>query len=146
MNLAPYPFLPDQAYSAEFRRPWKGLSFGMGLSWLVYGALTCHIPDWDVGISLLMGGLTYLCAPWSVGVLLNAVRYRPRGWPLQLVAALAVALGIIDGVYVGYHTLRGLPMFRWANDEASSALYFLAGTVWLYRGSLRDFFNNLAKM
>ena len=37
----------------------------------------------------------------------------------------------------------GNDMYRAANLAASSALYFLAGTLWLYRGSLRDLLANL---
>ncbi|RQW82132.1 MAG: hypothetical protein EHM79_18915 [Geobacter sp.] len=56
MNL-----LPGTDYFLELRRPWKIVSFAVGMLWLFYGALCYEISDWDVGISLLMGGLTYLC-------------------------------------------------------------------------------------
>lgn len=53
-------FLPDRADLAELARSWKLSSFAIGMAWLLFGALTYGISDWDVGISLLMGGLTYL--------------------------------------------------------------------------------------
>ena len=109
------------------------------MAWLLFGALSYGISDWDVGISLLMGGLTYCCAPWSVGTILVAVRQRTRGWILRIAAALLVAWIVVDGAYVLYHTLMGNQMFRIENFYASSALYFLAGAIWLYRGSLREF-------
>jgi len=130
---------PDRRYIAELVRPWKVLSFAAGIAWLLYGALNYGISDWDVGISLLMGGLTYLCAPWSVRIILHCIRRRPRYWPLWIGGAIAVALFTIDGVYVWYHTTVGNQMLRLENFYASSAMYFLAGTIWLYRGSLRDF-------
>jgi hypothetical protein len=136
-------FLPDRGYVAELARPWKILSFAIGMGWLLFGALNYGISDWDVGISILMGGLTYLCAPWSVGTILAAVRRRPRGWVPGIVAALFVAWIVVDGIYVLYHTLMGNEMFRVENFYASSALYFLAGSIWLYRGSLREFLQNL---
>jgi hypothetical protein len=131
--------LPDSSYIVELRRPWKLVSFAVGMAWLLYGALNYGISDWDVGISLLMGGLTYLCAPWSIGVILHCLRFRPKYWLLWIGSALAVALFVIDGIYYLYHTIAGNQMLRRDNLYASSALYFLAGTIWLYKGSLRDF-------
>lgn len=135
--------LPDRAYLAELARPWKLLSFAVGMGWLLFGALNYGISDWDIGVSLLMGGMTYLIAPWSVGTILAAVRYRPRGWVLGIAMAFLVAWVVVDGVYVLYHTIMGNEMFRIENFYASSALYFLAGSIWLYRGSLRDFLANV---
>ena len=135
--------LPDRAYVAELARPWKLFSFAVGLGGLLYGALDYGISDWDVGISLIMAGLTYLCAPWSVGTILTAVRHRSRGWYLGIGIALFVAWFVVDGVYVLYHTVMGNQMFRLENFYASSALYLLAGSIWLYRGSLREFLANV---
>jgi hypothetical protein len=135
--------LPPQQYLAELVRPWKLFSFGVGMVWLLYGARNYGISDWDVGISLIMGGLTYLCAPWSVRVTLHCLRYRPRVWGLWIVAALFVAWIVVDGVYVLYHTAMGNQMLRLENFYASSTLYFLAGAIWLYSGSLRDFLSNV---
>ena len=135
--------LPIQLHLAELLRPWKLLSFGVGMAWLLYGASNYGISDWDVGISLIMGGLTYLCAPWSVRVTLHCLRYRPRFWSLWIAAALFVAWIVVDGVYVLYHTAMGNRVLRVENFYASSALYFLAGAIWLYSGSLRDFLSNV---
>jgi hypothetical protein len=135
--------LPTQQYLAELVRPWKLLSFGVGMVWLLYGASNYGISDWDVGISLIMGALTYLCAPWSVRVTLHCLRYRPRFWGLWIAEALFVAWIVVDGVYVLYHTAMGNRMLRVENFYASSALYFLAGAIWLYSGSLRDFLFNV---
>ena len=138
--------LPDRAYLAELARPWKLLSFAIGMGWLLFGALNYGISDWDIGISLLMGGLTYLSAPWSVGTILSAVRYRSRGWLLGIAMALFVAWVVVDGVYVLYHTIMENQMFRIESFFASSALYFLAGSIWLYRGSLRELLANVRRV
>ena len=135
--------LPDRADVAELARPWKLLSFAIGMAGLLYGALEYGISDWDVGISVIMGGLTYLCAPWSVRTILTAVRYRSGSWILRIGMALFVAWIVVDGVYVLYHTVMGNRMFRIENFYASSALYLLAGSIWLYRGSLREFLTNV---
>jgi len=50
--------LPNRAYYFEMARPWKLFSFIVGMAWLLYGALNYGIADWDVGISILMGGFT----------------------------------------------------------------------------------------
>ena len=95
--------LPDRSYFLELKRPWKLASFSIGMTWLLYGALTYGISDWDVGISLLMGGLTYLAAPWSVRVILQSIKLRQRYWPLWIAAAIVVALFVIDGEYFFTH-------------------------------------------
>jgi hypothetical protein len=127
----------------ELARPWKLFSLGVGMSWLLYGAYRYGISDWDVGISLIMGGLTYLCAPWSVRIILYHLQYRSRGGVLWIISALLVAWFVVDGIYVFYHTAMGNQMLRMENFYASSALYFLAGTIWLYSGSLHDLFFNI---
>jgi len=130
----------------ELLRRWKLISFGIGMAWLLYGAVNYGIADWDVGISLIMGVLTYLCAPWSVRIILHSFYRRPGGWVLHVLAALAVALFVVDSVYWLYHTAMGNRMYRLENFKASSALYFLAGAFWLYRGSVREFLRNVKSL
>lgn len=142
----PWQPWPDRSYCVELLRPWKLLTFGIGMAWLLYGAANYGIADWDVGISLIMGGLTYLCAPWSVHTLFHALYRRPRGWVLPVLAALIVAVLVVDSVYWVYHTAMGNTMYRLENFRASSALYFLAGAFWLYRGSVRDFVRNVESL
>gem|GEM_PF-1115551 len=138
--------LPDRGYLLELKRPWKLATFCIGMAWLLYGALTYGISDWDVGISLLMGGLTYLTAPWCVKVMVQSIKSRQRFWLFWIVAALAVALFVIDGEYYLYHTWRGNRMLRAENFCTSSALFFLAGCLWLYEGSLAQFSDQLRKL
>jgi len=139
----PYSFLPGRGYLIERFRPWKLATLGVAMLWLLYGAHTYRIPDWDVGISVLMAGLTYLCAPWSAATLGNALRYRPPGCLLHVLAALLLALFIVDWVYWTYHMALGNQMYRLDNFKSSFALYFLGGTVWMYPGSVGDFIRNL---
>lgn len=135
--------LPDRAGFGELLRPWKLFTFSVAMVLLLYGAVEFRIPDWDVGITIVMGPLTYLCAPWSVRVILTCVRERQRLWLLWILAAMLVALAVVDWVYVVYHSLVGNPMYRWWNLRASSATYFLAGTFWLYRGTMHELLDNL---
>ncbi len=131
-------FLPDRQYFSELRRPWKLVTFGIGMLWLLYGAMCYDICDWDVGISLIMGGLTYVFAPWSVRTIYDSIRFRHHAWPLAVVAALVPAMFAVDWVYWLYHSAVGNRMLRWENFKVSMALYFICGILWCYRGSLRD--------
>jgi len=140
-----YKFLPDRSYLRELMRPWKLATLGIGMSWLLYGAMNYDISDWDVGISFIMGGLTYLCAPWTVHVLVNAVKLRPPKWPLHVLGALLPAMFAVDWSYWLYHTVVGNRMIRWENFKVSSALYFICGLIWYYRGSLREMASDVIK-
>jgi len=146
MALDTYSFLPDRAYAQELVRPWKLVTFCMAMMVLLYGAIFLGIKDWDIGVTLLMGGLTYLMAPWSVYVVLSAIRYRPDYWYLQILAALIAGVFVVDWVYMAYHGIVGNPTYRDANFWASAPLYFLAGAVWLYRGSAKQFLENLKRV
>ena len=141
-----YSVCPDEAYLLELARPWKLFSFACAMGWLLFGALNFGIQDWDVGVTLIMGGLTYLLAPWSVYIILSAIRYRPAHWYLHVAAAFIAALFVVDWVYMLYHHMVGNQTYRGANFNASMPLYFLAGTVWLYRGSLKEFTFNIKNL
>jgi hypothetical protein len=131
-------FMPDNKYFLELRRPWKLVTFSMGMFWLLYGAVNYGICDWDIGISLIMGGLTYVFAPWSVTTIYHSIRFRPNAWTLRVVAALIPAMFTVDWVYWLYHTIAGNRMLRWENFKVSMGLYFICGILWCYRGSLKD--------
>lgn len=133
-----YELIPSSNYWRELARPWKLASFAVGMGWLIFGALNYDIADWDVGVSLVMGGVTYVCAPWSVFIIGSALRFRPRHWWFHVLLALAVAVLVVDSSYLVYHGIVGNQTYRDANFQASLPLYFLAGTLWLYRGSLRS--------
>ena len=65
----------------ELLRPWKLFTFAVGMAWLLYGATHYNIPDWDVGISVIMGLLTYITSPMAVRILLSMQFKR---YPLAL--------------------------------------------------------------
>lgn len=130
---------PDRQYFLELLRPWKLATFLIAMSWLMYGAVNYGIADWDIGVTLIMGCLTYLSAPWSMRVIFVALRNRPPYWPLWIIAALAVAWVVVDGVYVLYHTAVGNQMYREDNFYASTPIYFMAGAFWLYCGTVQEF-------
>jgi hypothetical protein len=133
-----YALWPDRAALRELVRPWKMASFVTAMALLLYGALNFNIGDWDVGVTLLMGTLTYVFAPWSVLVIGSAVRYRPRGWWAHVALSIIVAVLIVDTAYITYSHIVGNRTDRLGNFYASMPLYFLAGMCWLYRGSLKE--------
>lgn len=136
-------FLSKEYQAVELLRPWKLISLLIGMSWLLYGAVNYHIADWDVGVSILMGVLTYLTAPWCVTTIFHCLRNRTGHWVLWIIFSLFVSWIVVDASYVIYHRLVGNQIYRAENFYASSALYFLTGMVWMYQGSLSDFFKNL---
>ena len=66
----------------EYLRPWKLATLAIGLALLIAGSFYYHAPDWDIPISLIMAGLTWLAAAWSVAVI------RDRRWKLLPLAGL----------------------------------------------------------
>ena len=136
-------WLPWRAELGELARPWKLATFAIAMALLLYGAVFLHVGDWDVGVTLLMGTLTYATAPAVVRTLVRAATRRPPGWPLAALVALAVAWLVIDGDYVAYHTLAGNPIYREDNARASTPIYFMAGVFWLYRGTVAQMLANL---
>ncbi|WP_250633505.1 hypothetical protein [Pinirhizobacter soli] len=125
---------------AEVLRPWKLFVFCLGMGWLLWGALTYHFPDWDVGISCLMGALAYAFAPWTVRLIASAVRWRDPGWQHRILLGLVVSWTVVDGSYVIYNTLRDHEMLRADNAIVSGALFFGLGVILSFRGSLKQLF------
>jgi len=122
----------------EYLRPWKLASLALGMSWLIWGAYYYQFEDWDVGISLIMGLMAYLFAPWSVSVFVE------RRWKL-VPLSLFLAWLTIDGVYVGYSELMGHWYPRLENFYASTCLYLLCGFIWFHKGDLRSIFSSLRR-
>lgn len=126
-------------FLGEYLRPWKLVTLALGIGLLVVGARHFHAPDWDVPISFIMGILTYLTAPWCMRVLLER---RWRWWPLMLFLTWFA----VDGCYAIYWHFRNplvLALMREANFVTSLPLFGICGIFWLYRGTLRQFWNEV---
>lgn len=104
---------------------WKNFTFLLGLSWLIYGALCLNLPDWDIKVSLLMAGATYLTADRFI----RAIKTKSY----SKVALLSVgAWWSIDGVYWLYWSLvDSSVMLRDEQWPTSLCLYLLCGLVWI---------------
>lgn len=127
--------------ATEYLRPWKLFSLVCGVGVLLMGARCSGLPDWDVGVSLIMAIPAYFAAPCSLRVFLE------RRWR-QFPQALFWTWFTFDGTYTAYwyFTDPAALMFRPANAVASSALYAACGLVWLHRGSLRQLLENTAPL
>jgi hypothetical protein len=132
--------LPDPAYWRELWRPWKLATFCGAMAVLLYGALVMDISDWDVGVTLLMGLETYVLAPWCAQLLWRAWRERPVGAAtlVRVVVSAAVAVFVVDTSYVIYHRWAGNTMLRADNFQASMPLFYLAGVLWSWRGTVGE--------
>lgn len=119
---------------AECRRPWKLATFTIGLGLLIVGSFALPAPDWDIPISIIMAGFTYLTAGWSMHVM---VERRWLDWPLMLF----LTWWCVDGSYALYWWLidpQALVLMRDANWPASLSLYWTCGLVWFWNGTLRE--------
>jgi hypothetical protein len=128
-----------RAEAAQWRQPWKLVSFAAGLALLIAGSFHYHAPDWDVPVSILMAMLAYLTAPWSMRTMIER---RWRDWPQILFLTWLT----VDGGYALYWHFRdpaALAMMRDVNFPASLSLYWICGLLWLPRGSLAEIVQSL---
>ena len=126
------------AAMTEYARPWKLVTFAIGVALLIVGSFYYEAPDWDIPISLIMATLTYLTAPWSLRVI---VERRWKLWPGMLLATWFT----VDGSYWLYWHFENpvaLEFMRGANFLPSLSLYMICGLIWFYRGGLRQMFSD----
>lgn len=118
----------------EWWRPWKLVTLAIGLTLLIVGSHAIPAPDWDIPISFIMAGFTYLCAGWSMHVM---VERRWRDWPLMIF----LTWWCVDGCYAVYWGIvnpQALDFMRDANWPASLSLFWMCGLVWFWNGTLRE--------
>ena len=106
------------------RRIQKNVTFATGLGWLLYGAASYGLPDWDLGVSLVMAGFTYGSADWVVDV----VRHRQyKEW----LKAAFITWFSVSGCYAAYWLLVGHPERMVEGQWVTSlCLYLLCGVIW----------------
>lgn len=119
-----------KAYLRYLLVPWKLAVFAPAAVFVTFAGQFAYDDTWDVVAGGGMSALTYLTAPWAVGVFYRCgKRLRPR-WHelLALVACLFSASWFYDGWLLlrdGYYPETWLP-----NLGISPALYLLAGALW----------------
>ena len=103
---------------------WKNITFVLGLSSLIIGATYLDFPDWDIPVSLLMAGFTYLTADHFIRAIKTKSYTKVALWSVG-------AWWSIDGVYWLYWSLVDKTvMIREGQWLASLCLYLLCGMVW----------------
>ena len=126
----------------EYKRPWKLFALAVGLGLLILGSYYYEAPDWDIPICFIMALFAYLTATWSLRVM---VERQLNNFPLMLFWTWFS----VDGCYWLYWSYRdpvALDFMRSANAPASLSLYWMCGLIWYYKGTLKDFFNDVRRV
>ena len=119
-----------QGYWRFLFKPWKIVFFIIATSGLTLIAPYTGDPTWDYVDALFMPILTYLTAPWTIGIIYKFIRrelpYQHAyiafcTWMFSASWSYDLYLIIRDGYY---------PDTWFFNIFASSALYILAGLLW----------------
>jgi hypothetical protein len=116
-----------RGYGAFLLAPWKLASFLVALAVVTVVAPYTGDPTWDRVDAPLMSTLSYLSAPWVLGVLYR--RSSPRA---HRAVALVLWLFSASWSYDGWLLLKhGSYPESWASNLLlSSALYFSVGLMW----------------
>lgn len=103
----------------------------IGTALLIAGSVIFPAPDWDVGVSLLMAGFTYVSAQfWQTAL-------RKHQWS-QLPIALFLTWWALDGVYLAYWTVVD-PAALVMRDSALAVnvcLYLMASIIFVAAGKI----------
>ena len=109
---------------------WKLGIFIPALIFVTFAGRFTNDETWDVVTGFGMAALTFLTAPWSIGLVYQVfVRRRPARY---LIVALALMLFSSSWFYDAYLLLRdGSYSHRWAgNLMLSPVIYIAAGLLW----------------
>lgn len=110
--------------------PWKLWLFAPALLFVSFGGHFTDDETWDIGTGAGMSILTFLTAPWSVGLVYQV--FKGRRPVRYLVVAIASMLFSSSWFYDGYLLWRnGAYTPRWAgNLMLSPFIYLAAGMLW----------------
>jgi len=121
-------------FSGEYRRfllvRWRLVTFVIAAVALVVVAPYTGDPTWDYWDASYMALLTFLTAPWALGVFFRALRGRRD--PVELYVAACAWMFSTSWSYDLYYLIRlGFYPPSWAaNIGASAILYGCAGLFW----------------
>jgi len=121
-------------FQREYRRflmaPWKVLTFAIAAVSMTVMAPYTGDPTWDYVDATFMSILTFLTAPWAVGMLYRAMFRSER--LVHVYIAACVWMFTVSWAYDVYILLRhGYYPPTWIpNIVLSSILYFAAGLMW----------------
>lgn len=100
----------------------------MGTCLLILGAEYHQVPDWDVGVSLVMASLTYLTAPYCIKTALCSNHLG------KLLFVIFLAWFTVDGSYTLYWSIVNPDalVLRDVQWPISTILYLFCGIVWYF--------------
>ena len=122
--------LLSAAYLRWLSAPWRIVTGALGTFAITIIAPYTGDPTWDYVDAPLMASMTFVTAPFAVGVLARAVKRERR--PSEIVVAVAAWFASASWSYDLYILLRDgiYPPSALANLGASSILYLAAGLFW----------------
>ncbi len=110
---------------STYTKPWKLITFAIGMTWLIWGTYYTPAPDWDIPTCLIMGGATYLFHPWAL---------RAKSVDEFLLSVFLCWI-CVDGLYAIYWDIQNplvLQLMRGVQWRLSLVLYIAANLVWIY--------------
>lgn len=119
-----------RSYLRFILKPWKVVTFLVAASVMTLAAPYSGDYTWDYFDASVMSLMTFLTAPWAVGVLYCFIRGRET--PAQAYVALCTMLFVSGWFYDAYILLRdGFYPPTWLyNLPLSSFLFIVAGLLW----------------
>jgi len=109
---------------------WKWITFMVSMTGMTVIAPYTGDPTWDYFDAIFMSVLTYLTAPWAIGIIYQWLRGRQ---PIKLLyIAVCCWLFSASWSYDLYILIRDgeYPHTWWSNMMLSSILYICAGLMW----------------
>ncbi len=115
--------------------PWKIITFFISGTFVSLDGPFTHDPTWDFVSGFGMSLLTFLTAPWSIGVIYQFIKKRHT--ISDVILAITFWLLSASWFYDGYIWWRDgfYPPTWYSNLIVSSVLYFCAGLFWNLEGS-----------
>jgi hypothetical protein len=117
-------------YRGFLGQPWRLATFFIAAAGITLIAPYTGDPTWDYFDAPMMSVLTYLTAPWAIGIFYRLLAGRAR--PAEVVVAAVLWMTSASWCYDLYILFKqGMYPSTWAsNIAASSVLYACAGLMW----------------
>ena len=122
--------ITSSEYARFLLRPWKVATFAIALSGIVLIAPYTGDPTWDYVDATFMSVLTFMTAPWSIGIIYQS--FKSRLFNKSLLLAICLWMFSASWSYDLYLLVRDgyYPITWFPNIFASSFLYISAGLLW----------------
>ena len=122
--------LTSVSYRTFLLVPWRITTFVLAFFGIVLLAPYTGDPTWDYFDASFMAVLTYLTAPWCVGLIYREL--KARRFTVAFYIAVCLWMFSTSWSYDLYLVIRdgGYPITWRSNIFASSILYFCAGLFW----------------